>query len=88
MVDPTHNTMRLNLGDFDSAQNEIPPPQQQLISNVNPWLKEKATGYRVVVGNFLLEIVMKRNYDCAGYSKPRFNASRIISKLAFGVTCR
>ena len=41
----------LNLGDFDSAQNEIPPPQQ-LISNVDPWLMEKATGYHVVVGIF------------------------------------
>ena len=49
----------LNLGDFDSAQNEIPP--QQLVSNVNPWMIEKATGHRVVVGDFLLQIVMKRN---------------------------
>ena len=56
----------LNLGDFNCAQNEIPPPQQQLISNENLWLMEKATGYRVVVGDFLLQIVVGRSNDCAG----------------------
>ena len=50
----------LNLGDLDSAQNEIPPPQQ-FIANVNHRLIETATGYRVAVGDFLLQIVMKRS---------------------------
>ena len=41
----------LNLGDFDSAQNEIPPPQQ-LISNVNPLANGEGDGLSRSGGGF------------------------------------
>ena len=68
----------LNLGDFNCAQAEIPPPQQQLISNVNPRHMEKATGYRVVGGFSVTDCGEEKYVIERCIAIPRFKASRII----------
>ena len=54
-----------NLGDLDGAQNSI-LPQDQCIAKVSYWLIDHTTGCRLVVGDRLFPILMKRNNRLSG----------------------